>query len=215
MVKVTSYTKSGNKGTDTNLDSDIFGVKLNPELIAQAYNRYLSNRRTNNAKTLTRGLVAGGGKKPWRQKGTGRARTGSIRNPIWRGGGITFGPTGGENYQKDIPRKMAKLALAQALSAQAKQVKVIEKFAISEYKTKAVLELLTKLSVEGNIVIVVDKTDAITAKSVANIAGVSLITTYDLNVYSVMNADAIIIEAAALDTIGGWLKAGRKKGAAK
>ncbi len=215
MVKVASYTKSGNKGTDVTLDSGIFGVKLKPELIAQAYNRYLSNRRTNNAKTLTRGLVAGGGKKPWRQKGTGRARTGSIRNPIWRGGGIIFGPTGEENYHKDMPRKVAKLALAHALSAQVKKVKTIEKFAFTEYKTKAAIELLNKLGAEGNVVIVVEQADPKTVKSVANLAGVSIVPTHSLNVYLVMNADTIIIEKAALELISSWLKINRKKEAVK
>lgn len=214
-MKVRSYTKSGNKGAEITLDSAVFGVKPDPELIAQAYNRYLANRRTNNAQTLTRGLVAGGGKKPWRQKGTGRARTGSIRNPIWRGGGITFGPTGDENYSKNMPRKMAKLALAQALSLQAKQIRVIESFMTSEYSTKAALELLNKLGAEGNVVVVAEKVDSKTAKSVANIAGVLLIAIPELNVYTAMNADTIIIEKAALDTISVWLKVERKKAVVK
>src|SRR6267378_3250149 len=104
MATIPTYTKSGNKATTAaKLDKDVFGVvPTNHELLKQAYVAYLANIRENLAVTKTRGLVSGGGKKPWKQKGTGRARFGSTRNPIWRGGGIVFGPTGNENYSKSL-----------------------------------------------------------------------------------------------------------------
>ncbi len=215
-MKVASYTKSGNKSADMTLNKAVFGLKPNPELVALAYNRYLANKRTNNAKTLTRGLVAGGGKKPWRQKGTGRARSGSIRNPIWRGGGITFGPTGEENYTKQMPRKMSRAALAQALSIKLKQISVIESLSFSEFSTSNAVNLLSKLGAEGNVLLVIDKSDEKTAKSIANISGVTIVSRQGLNVYLVMNADAIIFEKAALEQVTSWLEAtGSKKEASK
>lgn len=210
-MKVAGYSKTGTKTADITLDGNVFGNDLNPELVAQAYGRYLSNRRTNNAQTLTRGLVAGGGKKPWRQKGTGRARSGSIRNPIWRGGGIIFGPTGQENYSKDLPRKATKLALAQALSAQAKQIKVIESLSLNDYSTSTAVKLLSKLELEGNIVLVAEKISLQTAKSFANIPGVEIMTPQSLNVFCVMNADGLVFEKVALDQLVEWLKPARNR----
>src|SRR5580698_5725607 len=117
-MAVATYTKTGTKATTpAKLDKAVFGVDAkNHELLKAAYVAYLANGRGNLAVTKTRGLVSGGGRKPWRQKGTGRARFGSSRNPIWRGGGIAFGPTGEENYSKQLNLKAKRLALRQALS---------------------------------------------------------------------------------------------------
>lgn len=208
-MKITTFTKSGNKGSELTLEKAVFGATPNTQLIQLAYNRFLNNARTNNAKVLTRSEVAGGGRKPWRQKGTGRARTGSIRNPLWRTGGIIFGPTGNENYSQDMPKKMVRAALAQALSAKVKNIVVIEKFEASEYKTKAVVELLSKLNVSGNIVLVADEFNEAFRASSANIAGVTSLKTKSLSVYAVMNADSIVIEKAALDTLKDWLTSAR------
>src|SRR5579864_3114736 len=107
MAKADSYTKSGNKQAEgVTLEKSVFGVGLNAQLLKDAYNAYLSNGRSAQPTTLTRGLVRGGGKKPWRQKGTGKARVGSIRVPNWRGGGVVFGPTGIENHIVRLPIKM-------------------------------------------------------------------------------------------------------------
>src|ERR1019366_10319418 len=115
-MAVATYTKSGTKATTAaKLDKDVFGVEVkNHQLLKSAYEAYLANGRPNLAVTKTRGLVRGGGKKPWRQKGTGRARFGSSRNPIWRGGGIAFGPTGNENYTHKLPLNAKRLAIRQA-----------------------------------------------------------------------------------------------------
>jgi large subunit ribosomal protein L4 len=205
MVKVDSYSKTGAKTAQLNLDKEIFETQINKSLIKQAYLRDNSNTRTNNAQTLTRGKVSGGGKKPWRQKGTGRARSGSIRNPIWRGGGITFGPTGEENYTKKMPQKMRKIALKSALSDKAKDIKVVESVKISEYKTQKAINLLAKLDAQGRILIISDKSDAKTIKSFANIADLNIVSYDQISVSNVMNADSVIIEKPVLAKIKDWL----------
>src|SRR5690349_12574726 len=120
MATATSYSKTGTKHEATvKLDATIFGVEANQELVSRAYHAYLANGRSAHASTLSRGEVRGGGKKPWRQKGTGRARVGSIRVPNWRGGGVVFGPTGSENHTINMPIKMKRAAIRQVLSLQA------------------------------------------------------------------------------------------------
>src|SRR6185437_13827705 len=144
-MAVPTYTKSGTKATTAaKLDATVFGVMPeNHELLKLAYVAYLANGRDNLAVTKTRGLVSGGGKKPWKQKGTGRARFGSRRNPIWRGGGIAFGPTGEENYSKQMNTKAKRLAIRQALSlaADADKIKVIETFECKDGKATAAASL--------------------------------------------------------------------------
>ena len=107
-MKAMTYSKAGVKKSELSLPKAVFEVKINDDQLKAAYNRYFANIRTNNAKVLNRGDVSGGGKKPWRQKGTGRARFGSSRNPIWRHGGVAFGPTGIENYTKQMPKSMVR-----------------------------------------------------------------------------------------------------------
>src|SRR5580704_17691073 len=144
MATAVSFSKSGAKHESAaKLDKQVFGLEANHELVAQAYRTYLANGRTSNAKTLKRGEVSGGGKKPWRQKGTGRARVGSIRVPNWKGGGIVFGPTGSENYTLTLPLRMKRLAIRHALSlrAAAGAVAVIEAFT-PEGRVKPTVELL-------------------------------------------------------------------------
>ena len=201
-MKVPAFSTSGAKQSDVTLDAKVFGLAPNAELLAQAYRTFLANQRTNNARTLTRGLVSGGGKKPYRQKGTGRARTGSIRNPIWRGGGITFGPTGIENYSRKLPKKMAQAAILQALSAKADTIQVIEAFNFAEPKTSAAVQLLDQLDATGNIVIITAASTSTTRQSVANIPFVEILEVNQLNVFDLMNADTIIIEKPALTLLG-------------
>lgn len=202
-MKALSYTSAGIKGTEVSLDQSIFGVKANQQLILEAYRTYLANQRTNNAATLTRGLVSGGGKKPWRQKGTGRARSGSSRNPIWRGGGITFGPTGVENYKRTMPKNMARAAIMQALStkANAGAVVVIEDFKSTDGKVAQTISFLNKIGAEGNIVIVVDTNNEMQKRATRNIAGVELVCARNLNVFQTVNADVILITKKALNTL--------------
>lgn len=200
-MKAASFTKTGTKAAEVTLDSKVFGVEINADLIKQAYVGYQANQRQANAKVLTRAEVSGGGRKPWRQKGTGRARFGSIRVPIWRHGGVAHGPTGLQNYSQTMPRKMARAALKSALSAQAKITTVIDQFDITDGKTSSANALLTKLGMNGQVLIVMATPNLMSLRSLQNLPGVGVTTAAMLNVHDVMNADAIIIEKSALETI--------------
>jgi len=203
-----TYTKSGTKATTAaKLDKEVFGLEVtNHELLKQAYVTYLSNGRENLAVTKTRGLVSGGGKKPWKQKGTGRARFGSSRNPIWRGGGIAFGPTGEENYTKALNTKAKRQAIRQALSLKADAVKVIESFDVKDGKSSVAAKLLAKIEATGRVVVVVPTKDDMAERSIRNLQNVKIVTAQYLNVYDVLNADSIVITAPSLAIISDWLK---------
>lgn len=204
-MKAKTYTKSGGKSTETTLSKDIFGAKVSHETMQQAIVRSQANLRHAGAKTLTRAEVRGGGRKPWRQKGTGRARFGSSRVPIWRSGGVAHGPTGLQNYQKDMPKAMIKASLRMALSAQAEKVAIIEKFAVSEPKTRLVIDLLEKLSVTGNVIVVAQAPDEKTLLANANVPACVIIRPNQLRTYDVLAADSIIIEKPALAEIETYL----------
>jgi large subunit ribosomal protein L4 len=213
-MAVPTYTASGSKAaTPAKLDAAVFGVEVsNHQLLRQAYDAYLSNGRDNLAITKTRGLVRGGGKKPWKQKGTGRARFGSSRNPIWRGGGIVFGPTGEENYTKKLPVASKRLAIRQALSLAngADKVIVIEKLASKEGKTAELAKLLTKLGATRNVLIVLtDKTPEL-IRATGNLDNVKLVAATYVNVYDVLNADSIVFTSDALKATEVWLAGGSK-----
>ena len=214
-----TYTKSGTKATKSiTLNPDIFGIiELNHDLLHQAYETYLSNGRLNLANTKTRGLVRGGGRKPWQQKGTGRARVGSRRTPLWRGGGIIFGPTGLENYSKKMNLKAKRSAIRQALSAanQADNIKVIEELVINKTKTSEMLKLLTKLGMEGYTLIVTDTITNELRLVSRNLANVKVIQANYINVARLLDADTIIITKAALTIIDSWLQPEPKKTEAK
>jgi large subunit ribosomal protein L4 len=208
-MAIPTFTKAGSKATTAaKLDEAVFGVvPTNHDLLKQAYTAYLANGRTNNAVTKTRGLVSGGGRKPWKQKGTGRARFGSTRNPIWRGGGIAFGPTGEENYTKSINIKAKRLAIRQALSlaADANKIIVVEDVTSKAGKTSEIAGLLAKVGATRRILLVVDtKTDELKRAS-SNLGDVKLVTAKYLNVYDVLNADTIVVTNAALTAVSEWL----------
>jgi len=208
-MAVLTYTKAGAKATTpAKLDKAVFGVDVKShDLLKQAYLAYLANGRENFAVTKKRGEVRGGGAKPWRQKGTGRARFGSSRNPIWRGGGVAFGPTGNENYSHKLTTKSKHVALRQALSlaAQENRVKVIEDINFTDGKVKAIVSLLNKIDSTGRVLIVVNQKDDKCLRATNNLAKVSVGYAKNLNVYDVMNSDQIVITKAALDSVHGWL----------
>ncbi len=196
------------------LDKDIFGLKVeNHELVKLAYDAYLANSRSSHAKTLKRGEVRGGGKKPWRQKGTGRARFGSTRNPIWRHGGVAFGRTGNENFTKKISRQAKKQAVCQALSMKnaEKAVVVLDKPVKLTGKTKDAVKVLKELKLDGKNVLIVtaEKTPEI-LRSTNNLPNVKLVRATYLNVFDIMNADAIVFGGAALKVATKWLKGEEK-----
>jgi len=204
-MAVATYTKAGVKATaPAKLDKAVFGAAPdNHELIKAAYVMYLANSRGNLAVTKTRGLVRGGGKKPWKQKGTGRARFGSSRVPIWRGGGITFGPTGQENYSKQMNAKARQLAVRQALSMAAGggKVIVIEDIVSKAGKTAELAKLLSKIGAEGNVLIVVEKKADELMRACRNLRGITLAGAHYVNVYDVMNADKIVFNKAGLAAV--------------
>lgn len=210
----TTYTKSGTKATTSvKLDKDIFDLEVNNhDLLKAAYVAYLANGRGNSAVTKTRGLISGGGRKPWKQKGTGRARFGSSRNPIWRGGGIVFGPTGNENYSHKISPADKKLALKQALSLmnQEKKVSIVESIEVKDGKVKSANALLSKLGANGNILIVVDDIDKSLLLSTRNLANVKVLQAKYLNAYTVLNSDSILLSKPAVAVINEWLKTAKK-----
>lgn len=210
-MKVANYSKVGAKKGDIELPKAIFGVDTNPDQLKIAYNRYWANIRTNNARVLSRGEVSGGGKKPWRQKGTGRARFGSTRNPIWRHGGVAFGPTGNENYSKNMPKSMIRSSIKQALSASVEKLSVVEAFAATEYRTQKVVELIDKIGAEGLILIVASKLDPKFIASARNIAGVKLLAVNQLNVAAILDADVILIDTEGLKALDIWLATKVKK----
>lgn len=187
----------------TTLPKSVFAVEVrNHELLKLAYDAYLANNRLASATTKQRGEVRGGGKKPWRQKGTGRARFGSIRNPIWRGGGVVFGPRGNENYTKKISKTSKRVALRQALTVKAD--KVLVKDIKTTGKTAEVAKFLADNKLNRRILIVAEKTDEL-IRATNNISEVLLVSPMYLNVFDILNADHIVIAPSAIETIENWL----------
>ncbi|GAC1392245.1 MAG: 50S ribosomal protein L4 [Candidatus Saccharimonadales bacterium] len=205
----TTFTKTGTKSNNpVKLNKFIFEVTPeNHALLKQAYVAYLSNGREGGAQTKTRGLVRGGGKKPWKQKGTGRARFGSSRNPIWRGGGIVFGPTGNENYTHKLHTTAKRLAIRQALSLadQDKKLSVIEELYFKNSKTSEAVELLSKIDATKNVLIIVDDKKPEITRVFGNISKVKVVQAKYTNVYDVLNADSVVITSSALVIINEWL----------
>ena len=187
----------------TTLPKSVFAVEVrNHELLKLAYDAYLANNRLASATTKQRGEVRGGGKKPWRQKGTGRARFGSIRNPIWRGGGIVFGPRGNENYTKKISKTSKRVALRQALTVKADQVLVAD--IKTTGKTAEVAKFLKENNLNRRVLIVAEKTDEL-IRATNNISEALLVSPMYLNVFDILNADHIVIAPKAIETIENWL----------
>ena len=192
------------------LNKDIFELTVeNHELLKLAYDSYLANSRSSHAKTLKRGEVRGGGKKPWKQKGTGRARFGSTRNPIWRHGGVAFGRTGEENFTKKITKTAKRVAVRQALSLKNadKEIVVIKDFAVKDGKTKEALANLEKAKVDTakNLLLVVpEKTDSI-LRATNNLNNLKLVRPTYLTVFDLMNADQVILTEACLPMLEEWL----------
>ncbi|HET6863779.1 MAG TPA: 50S ribosomal protein L4 [Candidatus Saccharimonadales bacterium] len=208
-MAVETYTKAGTKAaTPAKLDKTVFGVEVkNHQLLKDAYLAYLANGRSNSAVAKKRGEVSGGGRKPWRQKGTGNARFGSSRNPIWRGGGVAFGPTGNENYSRKLSTSAKRTALRQALSLAAKEnrIKIIEDLVFADAKTKSAVKLLTKIEASGTVLVVVGEKELTVVRALRNLTDLKILRAPYLNVYDITNADVIVFDKAALETISAWL----------
>lgn len=192
--------------TKTTLPKSVFGVEVkNHELLKRAYDAYLANSRNAHATTLERGDVRGGGKKPWKQKGTGRARFGSSRNPIWRGGGVVFGPTGNENYTKRLSTTSKRVAVRQALTLanQAKKVVVLDLKTTG--KTAEVAKFLTANKLDRKVLLVVEEKTPELIRATANIQNVLLISAKYLSVYHILNADHVVLSTKSVPVIKNWL----------
>lgn len=182
----------------------IFGVKPKMALISQAVQRQLANRRREIAHTKDRSEVSGGGRKPFRQKGTGRARAGSTRSPIWIGGGVTFGPRRERNFRKRLPQKMLQKAIFMALSEKAKNHKliVVKEFKFPKIATREVQSFLEKLPIdEGKILVVLAKTDVKTELSAANLPYIKVIQAQNLNLIDLLKHDYLLVDQEAMAAI--------------
>ena len=204
----TTDTKAGAKAPVANpaLPVEVFNVEVkNHELMKLAYDSYLAQSRKASATTKTRGEVRGGGKKPWKQKGTGRARFGSSRNPIWRGGGIVFGPRGNENYTKKVSTQSKRQAIKQALTLanQANKVHVLDVTATG--KTRDMIAFIESNKLERKVLLVVEKKTPELLRATNNIQNILLVSTKYLNVFHILNADNIVLSKASLPTLKSWL----------
>ncbi len=203
-MKYPVYNQKGKETGEAELPEDIFNVKVNADLVHQVTVSQMSNQRTATAHTKDRGEVRGGGKKPWRQKGLGRARHGSIRSPIWVGGGVTFGPTNERNFKKNIPVKMRRRALFMVLSAKAKEkfLVLLDELKIGEPKTRLVAEILKSLpSAEGTAVLALPEIDRKLIQASRNIKGFRTIQAKDLNCLELLSFKYLVMPKASIEVI--------------
>ena len=202
MPKVALYNQNGTKVSDIELNESVFGIEPNNHVLFEAVVMQRASLRQGTHKTKIRSEVAGGGRKPWRQKGTGRARQGSIRSPQWRGGGIVFGPTP-RSYSYKLPKKVRRLAIKSALSSKVldEGVLVLESLAFEAPKTKEFIGVLNALSVNSKALIVTADLDENVALSARNIPGVTVLTADGINVLDVLNHDKLILTKAAVEKV--------------
>lgn len=191
----------------TTLNKEVFGLDVqNHELLKSAYDAYLANSRSSHAKTLKRGEVRGGGKKPWKQKGTGRARFGSTRNPIWRHGGVAFGRTGEENFTKKMSKNAKKIAVRQALSLKNADKAIVVESIATTGKTREIAKKLKDLKLnDKTVLMVVDVKAPEVLRATNNLANLKLVRATYLNVFDILNADAVVFSETALKATENWL----------
>ena len=199
MPNVKVYDMAGKEVGDIALSDVVFGAEVNGAVLHAAVRTYLMNQRQGTQSTLTRTEVSGGGRKPWRQKGTGRARQGSTRSPQWTHGGIALGPKP-RSYRTDMNKKTKRVALFSALSAKVAEGKliVVDDITCTEYKTKTMVNMLKALNVDNRALVVLDAVNPYTIKSCANIERVETNLATTINVYEIMKADKMVITAAAV-----------------
>ena len=205
MTKLAVYNIGSQKVNDIELDDQIFKVKSNPTLFYDAVRMNLASQRKGSAATKNRALVRGGGAKPWRQKGTGRARAGTRRSPLWRGGGTIFGPMP-KDYAFSLPKKERRAALRAALSLKLQEEKLIllDEFPLNGFKTKQVLEVLKRFNVE-DVLIVTSEKNIFLERSTRNIPNVEVLRADELNVYDILNHEHLILLSPVLPRIQGVL----------
>ncbi|MBI5650108.1 MAG: 50S ribosomal protein L4 [Chloroflexi bacterium] len=205
-MQVALYNQSGQQIGTTELRDEIFAVELNNALMHQAMVRQLANARQGTSSTKTRGEVAGGGTKPWKQKGTGRARQGSTRSPQWRHGGIVFGPTP-RSYEQKMPRQMRRGALRSALSAKAaeNQIRIVDDLKMSAPKTRDMEDILIGLAIDSSALIVLSETNVSVQKSADNLPDVKTLRATYLNVRDLLNYNYLVMPLSAVKAIEGYL----------
>ena len=199
MPKVDVYDIKGKKVSDIELADSVFGIEPNENIVHAVLVNYLANQRQGTQSTKTRAEVRGGGKKPWRQKGTGRARQGSIRAPQWIKGGIALGPKP-RSYKYTVNKKEKRLAIKSVLSSKVieKELTVVDKLELKEIKTKSMVKALTALKVEGKTLIIVPEKNTNVVMSARNIEGVKTITANNINVFDLLNCSKLVLP---LDTV--------------
>lgn len=199
MPSIVVFNQTGAEVGKMTLKKEIFGVEPNMQVVYDVVNAERAAMRQGTHKTKNRTEVSGGGKKPWRQKGTGRARQGSIRAPQWRGGGIVFGPTP-RSYSVKVNRKVVKLAVKSLLSSRlaTKDLVVVDEFQLEDYKTKTLVAILENLKVEGKTLVITDEENYNLFKAGANIPNVYVQTKAHLSVYDLINADKYVVTKAAV-----------------
>jgi len=203
MATLAVYDIGNQKVSDVEVDERVFGVEIKPSLFYDAVRHDLATQRKGTAATKNRTLVRGGGAKPWRQKGTGRARAGTRRSPLWRGGGTIFGPMP-RSYDFSLPKKVKEAALRAALSLKRQEGKliVLDSFPLEGFKTQKVLEVLKKFQVE-NALIVTDEKNPFLERSARNIPGLQVLRHIGLNVYDILNHEHLILLRPVVQRIQG------------
>ena len=202
MPKVALYDITGSQIGDIELNDDVFGVKVNTHVMYEAVKNYLANQRQGTQSAKTRAEVRGGGRKPWRQKGTGRARQGSIRAPQWKGGGVVFAPKP-RDYSYSIPKKVKRLALKSALSSKVEdqEIIVVDQLVLEQPKTKEMVKVLKNLNSSKKTLIVIPERDEAVIRAAANIPGVKTAYVNTINVYDILNCDSFLITKDAVNKV--------------
>lgn len=202
MPTISVFDMTGKEVSTMELSESVFGIEPNAYVMHQAVVAYLANQRQGTQSTLTRTEVAGGGRKPWRQKGTGHARQGSIRAPQWRHGGVALGPKP-RDYRYSLNKKVKKLAMLSALSSKVKDgdMIVLDNISVEEYKTKTIVNMLKALGADKKAMIVMPSVDDKLIQSASNIPGVQTALVNTINVYDILNHDKFIIVKSAVEKL--------------
>ncbi|MFA5839113.1 MAG: 50S ribosomal protein L4 [Candidatus Margulisiibacteriota bacterium] len=202
MLQLPVIDNGGKNVGEVKASAAVFGRKMNQHVVQETLRWFLASKRAGTHSSLTRAEVRGGGKKPWQQKGTGRARAGSNRSPLWKKGGVTFGPKP-RDYSYALPQKVRKIALMVALSDKVKNnaLKIVDAFKIADAKTKSAAVFFKTLKFSGKILCVVGKEDEIFSRAARNISGVKVIQINDLNIYNLLNASLVVASKTSLKEI--------------
>ena len=202
MPKVSTYNIAGSQTGEIELNDSVFGVEVNEAVMRQAVLRQLANERLGTHSTKTRGLVRGGGKKPWKQKGTGRARVGSTRSPLWVGGGTIWGPHP-RSYAQKMPRKARRLAVKSALSdkVNTNELFVLDEITLAAPKTKEIVNIINNFKFAGEKVLFITDNDEIVARCARNITGVKAVSTEGVNIFDLLHHTKLFVTKSAVAKI--------------